>query len=300
MHPPKIAILLAAYNGENWIEEQLNSIISQKNVNVSIYISIDASTDQTKNLCMRYSKVKILKDAGVFGDAAKNFFRLICDVNFADYEYIAYSDQDDIWLEHKLSRAVEQMMSTKSDGYSSNVTAFWEDRRTQLINKSQPQVKWDYLFESAGPGCTFLLNKNLALNLQKLVRQQKHEMNNIWLHDWFTYAYARANNYTWLIDSQPSMLYRQHASNQVGVNLGLKAFKHRAAYILSGKGLDQSIKIAELVGIANDVFIKSWIPLTRLGFLKLAFNANQCRRKKIDQLYFFCACIALVFFVKKY
>ena len=80
---PKIAILLAAYNGMQWIEAQLNSILEQKNVGVKIFISVDLSTDGTLAWCqamaLRYACVEVLPAGERFGGAAPNFFRMIRD-----------------------------------------------------------------------------------------------------------------------------------------------------------------------------------------------------------------------------
>jgi rhamnosyltransferase len=293
----KIALLFAAYNGEHFISKQINTIQSQELCFVTFFISIDVSNDNTEQIINDFSSSNnnfcILPGGVCYGDAAKNFFRLIRDVEFSAYDFIAFADQDDIWNIDKLSRAVSELKRTESDAYSSNVTAFWPNGKTRLINKAQSQVQWDYLFESAGPGCTFVLTKLLALELQAFVRGHQSEMQSVWLHDWFTYAFARAHGYRWTIDSQSTMQYRQHANNQVGVNLGFKALKHRAKFILSGQWFKQVALIANLVGKQNTDFVKSWYPFSRMGFLRLAFQAHKCRRKRSEQVWFFCICLLM-------
>ena len=94
----KIAVLLAAYNGERWIQEQINSILTQKKVDVTVYVSLDLSNDKTLDIIETYKKksVILLPYGDKFGAAAPNFYRLIQDVDFQNYDYIALSDQDDI------------------------------------------------------------------------------------------------------------------------------------------------------------------------------------------------------------
>lgn len=155
----KLLILLATYNGELWIQTQLDSIFSQSNIDISVVVSDDMSSDSTKQIIkdnFSLNDLILLEDAGKFGSAGQNFFRLIHDVDFSNYEYIAFADQDDIWNEDKLSVAVNRLIETGADAYSSNVIAFWEDGREQLIDKAQPQREWDFLFQSAGPGCTYV------------------------------------------------------------------------------------------------------------------------------------------------
>ena len=126
-HTPTIAVLLAAYNGEAWIAAQFDTILNQKEVAVTIYVSIDSSTDNTEKICaeyaIKYQNIVILAHAGRFGGAAKNFFRLLRDVDFSHFDYVAFADQDDIWYPDKLLRGVTHITQRKLGGYSSNVLA---------------------------------------------------------------------------------------------------------------------------------------------------------------------------------
>ena len=83
---PSVAVLLAAYNGEDWLNDQINSIIEQQDVKVKIFINLDKSNDTSlkiiKNLCQGNPNIIILTRNKVFGSAAKNFFDLILNVNF--------------------------------------------------------------------------------------------------------------------------------------------------------------------------------------------------------------------------
>jgi rhamnosyltransferase len=113
------------------------------------------------------------------------------------------------------------------------------------------------------------------------------------LHDWFTYAFARANGYRWVIDDFASLMYRQHDTNQVGVNSGWAAFLWRAQRILSGWGLSQSRLIATLAGQDRHPFVGRWIGGSRWGLLSLACAAPQCRRKPLDRIWFAASCVAM-------
>lgn len=165
-----------------------------------------------------------------------------------------------------------------------------------LIEKSQPQRRWDFLFEAAGPGCTYVLRRQLATALQSLARQSWDSVQHVGLHDWLAYAFARANGFGWVIDDYAGMLYRQHENNQVGVNVGLRAARHRASKVLSGWGLKQAALIAELVGLGNDPFVKRWAKCQgRRGLFWLALQAKECRRRQRDQVLFALSCVALGF-----
>lgn len=286
---PKIAILLTAFNGQRWLEKQLNSILNQENVILDLYISDDISTDRSPEIIRdykRFANVTALPSHTNYGNAAQNFFRLIREVNFTEYSYVAFSDQDDIWLPEKLSIALENIKSQKIDGYSSNVTAFWPNGKTQLIHKAQPQTKYDYMFESAGPGCTFVISQKLALPLQELLIRKQTELNTIALHDWFIYAFARSRGYQWYIDPTPTLLYRQHAENVVGANRGIKAFISRLAKLKQGWYLQQTLLIAKELGYQPAFPIQKMTRLNIWDRCYLAAVAHQCRRRLRDRFAF--------------
>lgn len=294
---PRVAVCLAAFNGMRWLNEQLESILVQSSVDVTIFVSVDCSTDGTEEwidqCALSDKRIVALPYGQRFGGAGRNFFRLVKDVDFSCFDYACFADQDDIWFEDKLARSVEVMRESKTMVYSSNVIAFWPSGRRLLIEKAQPQKKWDFLFEAAGPGCTYVMRADFIHALQDHVCSKWEAVQAVGLHDWFTYAFARANGYKWVIDSRPGMLYRQHAENQVGVNDGWRAFVHRARKVWAGWGIDQAGLIAQLVGLENDAFVSSWRSGTRLGYLRLASHARQCRRRFRDQLLFAVTCVAL-------
>ena len=292
----RVAVLLAAYNGGRWLFEQVQSILAQDGVDLMIYISVDRSDDDTESLVDRLAasdpRVVALPHGQKFGGAGSNFYRLVRDVDLAGFDYVAFSDQDDIWFPNKLSRAVTVIEDVFADAYSSNVTAFWPGGRQVLLKKSQPQVAHDHLFEAAGPGCTYVLTNKLATDLQSsLIRNP--EVSFIVSHDWLFYAFARASGYRWVVDGFSGMLYRQHAQNQLGANAGLRAFTSRARKVLSGWGFSQSYRIARVVGMADDPFVVAWSSGTRLGYLRLALRAGTCRRRFRDRVYFCLACVLL-------
>ncbi|MDG6400248.1 glycosyltransferase [Pseudomonas quasicaspiana] len=291
---PKVAVLLAAYNGMEWIEEQLASILAQIDVNLTVYISVDLSTDGTEAWCrdfsQKHSAVVVLPQAGRFGGASQNFFRLIRDVELSDYEYVAFADQDDVWHRDKLQRAVQTIQHRQVEGYSSNVIAFWADGRSQLVNKAQPQVEWDYLFEAAGPGCTYVLSRQLVKSLKGSILVNWDKLKEVSLHDWYCYAYARSHGFSWFIDPEPSMHYRQHEKNQFGVNNGSSALLARYKMIRDGWWFTQIQLIADVVGLESPALVKIRQPMTRWQLAELSLSAWNCRRRLRDKVLFCGIC----------
>lgn len=285
----KIVVLLASYNGAKYIKEQVDSILNQKEVDVTIFVSDDLSTDKTvEYLKYTYKDLKnivYLSSGSKFGGAGKNFFRLIRDVDFSSFDFISFVDQDDIWYEDKLIRAIKTIEDKQIDAYSSNVLAFWEDGKEMVINKSSSQARYDYLFEAAGPGCTYVLKKDLANYLQKFICENWEDVNKIELHDWFIYAFARENNYKWHIDEKPSMRYRQHTLNQIGANDGLKAKLKRVKKVFSSWYREEIIKIIKVLRIENKYKFSKYILnksyLNNLLLLKYSFEFRRNKKEKL-------------------
>lgn len=285
----KIAVLLASYNGVKYIKEQVDSILNQKEVDVTIFISDDLSTDGTleylQDIYKDFKNIVYLPSGSKFGGAGKNFFRLIRDVDFSSFDFISFVDQDDIWYEDKLIRAIKTIEDKQLDAYSSNVLAFWEDGKEMIINKSSSQARYDYLFEAAGPGCTYVLKKDLAISLQNFICENWEDVNKVELHDWFIYAFARENNYKWHIDEKLSMRYRQHTSNQVGANDGLKAKLKRLKKVFSSWYRDEIIKIIKVLRLENKYKFSKYILnksyLNNLLLLKYSFEFRRNKKEKL-------------------
>ena len=256
----KIAVLLAVYNGREWIDEQLQSILEQQNVELDIYISVDLSSDGSYDYLVdkysRISNILILPYGKKFGSARRNFYRLVSDVKIDKYSYISFSDQDDIWHKLKLSYAVDILKKPNIDAYSSNVVAFWDDGKKCLIDKAQPQVEYDYLFEAAGPGCTYVFKNKLAVDFKSFLLENT-VATSVELHDWLLYAFARVNGFSWYIDNNAYMQYRQHSNNQVGANTNLKAGLKRVKLVREGWYRNEILKLCEIFIIDNeDIYFK--------------------------------------------
>lgn len=275
----RVLVVLAAYNGQDWIEEQLDSILGQKNVLVDIFCSVDLSTDKTFEIVSNYTdrRVSVLSYGKRFGGAGPNFYRLIRDVDFSGYDYVALADQDDIWQENKLDIAIQELLNTSSDGLSSDVRAFWSDGRSKKLKKSFKQTKYDFFFESPGPGCSFVLNKKLACNIQAFIKNTNEE-SLIDLHDWLIYAYARSNGFLWHISKKDRLLYRQHENNQCGANFGISGILDRLKIMRQGWYSNQVIKLFKLFDPDSNILIR----MERNNFFDrvvLSLLAHKFRRK---------------------
>jgi rhamnosyltransferase len=272
------------------MEEQVRSILGQGGVAVSLIVSVDASADGSEawfaNLAHLDERVYVLPQGTQAGGAAANFFRLIAEAPTDDAGYFAFADQDDIWLPDKLEHAVATIKRKGVDAYSGNVLAVWDDGRTRLVVKTQPQREWDYFFEAAGPGCTYVFSEGCYQALRSYVLAHRDKLKAVDRHDWFCYAFARSRGFIWFIDSQPKMHYRQHSQNHVGVNAGIKAIVARFRHIGNGWWLGQARTIAGVLELQNEDFVRLWInPGQRSGYMHLLKSVFRCRRKAGDALF---------------
>lgn len=288
-----VRVLLATYNGARWLDEQLDSISMQQGVRVSIVASDDHSSDGTVAVLSRWAErlpIEMLQSSlERFGSAHRNFLRLIRDTDLGDADYVALSDQDDIWLQGKLLRAVECLNSLNAQGYSSNVTAFWPDGSKQDIDKAQPLQPLDHLFGSPGPGCTFVLPRTVFADLKAFVSCNFERLQSLWVHDWLIYAFVRSRGGRWYIDSQLNMLYRQHGNNEIGVNAGWHAALNRLRLVRAGSYRRDILAIADSVGVSNAV-VEALRRLNLVDRFTLLFQVRHFRRRLSE-------CVIMAFFI---
>ena len=291
---PKIAVCLAAFNGTRWFAGQLDSILTQICVAVIVFVSVDASIDGTEDFVDAHaqadSRIIVLPHGEHFGGAAPNFFRILRDIDLNGFDYICFADQDDIWEHDKLIRHVRLIKNNDLEGVSSNVLAFWPDGKTKFIDKAQPERELDFIFESAGPGCTFMMTPWLVGKIKDVLGDKPNVANQVDLHDWLVYAVCRALGKRWHIDSTPSLQYRQHDKNVVGANSGIKAKLARLKKISNGWYRAEVLKILSVTRqLSNDPKLEKISRILEkkdfLSRLKLLQFIPQARRKMSDRIF---------------
>lgn len=283
----RVAILLAAFNGQKFIERQLSTILAQKDVSVEIYISDDLSTDNTLNIikgnASKFSNIKIVSHEKKFGSAAHNFYHLIRSVDVSAFDYVAFSDQDDVWADRKLINAISSLSKSRSSAYSSNFYAVWEKTGKRLfVRKNYPQTEVDYWFEGPGPGCSQVFSVTAFTEFRKFITENWAQIQDIRYHDWLIYAFLRHKRISWHISNNPDLYYMQHGSNEIGANSGVGAFLKRIKMLRSGWYRKQVNLIHKAVtGQSENLFCLSYI-------LKHKFRI---RRKKIHAIFLSIAII---------
>ncbi|MCM3261605.1 glycosyltransferase family 2 protein [Paenibacillus lautus] len=217
----KVQVLLSAYNGEQYISEQIQSILHQTHAAVSILIRDDGSTDTTKELLDQWvtthpDKIKLIKGTNV--GVVSSFFELLRAAD-AEADYYCFCDQDDVWLDHKVEHAIARLDSsiyTEVPAMVFTSTYLTDDKLDRKGAWPKPPAQepsfFNALYENIAIGATITMNRsarNLFIN-SKSVDSQK-----VLMHDWWFYLLVSAFG-TVIYDNKPSMLYRQHNNNVVG------------------------------------------------------------------------------------
>jgi rhamnosyltransferase len=303
---PKVAVLLASFNGERYINTQIESIANQVGVKPVLFISDDGSADNTLK-CVKHASELLLDQITLLRhsrrpellstNSANNFYHLIVSVVLSDdVQWVAFSDQDDVWMPRHLAKAIAEMNKNKAQGYSSNVLAFWPNGTRRLVKKQGFISSRNHLFESPGPGCSIVLPRFVFDQLQMHLRRCLEKVSKIDFHDWAIFAYVRSKGGKWIIDSEPSLLYRQHSSNVLGVQLGFENLLKRFRMLSLGWYRDQVLAIASFCDQSGDCKIQQLTRLSPLDRLVLSLSAFVLRRRLRDKV---LLCIVFLFMRKR-
>ena len=231
-----VAILLCTYNGEQFLQAQLDSIAKQSHPNWSLFVSDDGSSDGTLHLIERFSKVvgpdRVHLFSGPGQGFAKNFLSLLTHPQI-DAPYIAFADQDDIWLPDKLTRAVSVLQSYRTVPALYAGRTRYIDEQDQILGEStlflKPPSFANALVQSIGGGNTIVINHHTL----KVMRAVPYPLD-IFSHDWWFYLLVSALGGPIYYDSEPYVLYRQHSANVVGMNTTWRQKWLRIQMLLAG------------------------------------------------------------------
>ena len=281
----RIAILMCTKNGAAFLGDQLKSIADQTHENWVLIVSDDGSTDATKEILESFAGIQaqeIVLMNGPGKGVCANFLSLATDRRI-DADYFAFSDQDDIWHQDKLRRALAWL------GGVSNDTPALYCGRTELMSIDGQSYSLSPLF-TRPPAFRNALVQNLAGgNTMVFNRAAKRIVeaagtSEVVLHDWWLYMLVSAAGGVVYYDPQPSIKYRQHSNNLIGSNLGWRARTVRIRMMLSGRFRDwNETNITALQRLPDDLILqcnrqivelfakaRSASLLKRLGYLKQA------------------------------
>lgn len=282
----KVLILMATFNGEKWITEQMNSIVNQRGVDIKILVSDDSSSDQTVNMIKQEYKdyVEFINNDGLnFGSAGKNFMNLYHHANVNEYDYVALSDQDDIWKENKLIKSINSINSNNVDFCSSYVKAFWQNGKKSVLKQNTDITDYDFIFEGAGQGCTFVMKKDFFKKFTIFFKKNYiYKNTNFYYHDWLIYIYARMSNHSWHHIKESLMDYRQHHNNDTGAKVSLWGITARIKKIRNGWYKKQIAEALKISFLADDKFEK----LHELKKFEKVFSSNNSLLRKLKLIFY--------------
>lgn len=212
----KVVVLMSTYNGERYLREQIDSILGQRGVEVSLLVRDDGSSDATLTILDAYKKAGQLDYycGGNLGPA-RSFMHLLQNAPKSDY--YAFSDQDDIWLDDKLITAV-----TTLEGHESQPALYFS--QTQLVDAGlnpipsviiNPKLTFgeSLIYKFIG-GCTMVMNHRLREAVGDFMPEIMP------MHDIWIYGIALGIGAFVHFDPTPHILYRQHGDNTVGLGQG--------------------------------------------------------------------------------
>ncbi|WP_263560859.1 glycosyltransferase family 2 protein [Paenibacillus polymyxa] len=241
LNRPRVQILLSTYNGAAYLDEQIESLINQKDVEVQILIRDDGSTDDTVDklsiLEVRYpEQIRLCRESNV--GVIASFFDLI-ERSSEAFDYYAFCDQDDVWMPNKLARAVAQLREKDGSRPLMYCSA------TQMVSQNlEPLKVWpadiprslsfhNALIENVCVGCTMVINKE---TLQLVKTRMPDTLNNIIMHDWWIYLCTSSFGVV-IFDHEPYIWYRQHQNNVLGGSTDgwLGKWRKRLSRFVKGK-----------------------------------------------------------------
>lgn len=219
-----IDILMATYNGEKFIKEQIDSIISQSYSDWRLIISDDCSKDGTVDIIKVFQKkypekILIFENDEPSGSAQNNFFNAI---KYSTSDYIMFSDQDDVWLPDKIEKTYNKMIEIESACDTNTPVLVHTDLKVvdrtlntindslfEMMNMDSNRCAFNNLLvQNIVTGCTIMGNRELFNYLKKIPK-------NAVMHDMWIALIASAFGEIGFVDKS-TMLYRQHGNNSVG------------------------------------------------------------------------------------
>lgn len=223
-------VMVSTYNGEKYLKQQMDSLLAQKSIDLTVHVRDDGSNDGTKAILQKYATLysNIRYECGENLGYAKSFWQIfgIREV----YDYYAFCDQDDIWKEDKLIRAIEKLENVGEHMpllYTSDVVSVDNDMNVLSEHTFSPPGVLSFYrsFQvSTVPGCTFVFNR-AAFEVASMYNGYMES------HDWALYCIVTAFGRV-VLDDESRILYRIHGNNTIGQTSRLRSFINKLRRLL--------------------------------------------------------------------
>lgn len=215
-----VAILLSIYNGETYLQAQLDSIGAQTHRDWVLLWRDDGSSDGGRHIMQRFAesvgheRCIELADSRRHIGTTRSFLTLLHAA--LDYPLISFCDQDDVWLAEKLERAIAHMRAGPAEIPALYCARrFVVDANLQPLRSSPPVRRLprfsDALVGNIASGCTVVLNRTAAGWIDAIIPPEGS------YHDWWSHIVVSAVGGRIIADNEPVMMYRQHNGNALGI-----------------------------------------------------------------------------------
>ena len=286
----KIAVLLATHNSENYIKEQLDSLLKQTYSSISIIISDDSSTDSTIEILKEYENVSIIKSKTPLRSAQANFWFLL--KNAPESDYYMFCDHDDVWCKDKIEKTLNKMLEIEVMEKPALVHTdlFVADKDKNILapsmfslqKLSKEQKLNQALIQNNVTGCTVMINSAL-----RKLALKKQDTENMLMHDWYLSILCLATGFMGFVD-KPLIYYRQHDNNEVGAkNAGKLSYilKKAVSFKKNSESIRKTYLQAEdIAKIFKDDLNENYEIINAFGNLK---NKNKLKRIFLAKKYGF-------------
>ena len=288
---PEFVVLLATYNGAEYVRSQIDSILCQTGVNVRIIARDDGSRDGTQDILRSYAeksgaRLTIIEDGcGATGSPTGNFLKLIEWHRPEAGSFVAFADQDDVWFPDKLIRAAHLLERDSAGGYSCDLLAYGADQAVcSIIQKGGRPTAFDHLFQGASAGCTYVFTGDAFGKIKQVVMEAGTIRPAVASHDWLLYAATRALGLTWTHEHVASLMYRQHSKNAYGAKAGYAGFVARVRMVRARWYRAHIIWLSSVaVSEPEKAVLHRVSRLNLADRVWLAFHARELRRRPKDQ-----------------
>lgn len=237
----RILVIMATYNGQKYLQEQIQSILDQENVSICLLVRDDGSEDNTHRILNDYqNQGRLTWYTGPHLNVARGYFDLMKKASSYDVDYIAFSDQDDIWDKDKL-----YVGACALEKFNKNVPALYYcgqrlvDRNLNPIavhelNRKRSMKTRFILSDFAG--CTGVFNKKL------LNEVTKYEPSYILMHDTWILKICLSLGGNIVVDPSCHMDYRQHEGNAIGLGRSFPAYFKQVGQYINGYKVEPQMK----------------------------------------------------------
>ena len=237
MSEATLAVLLATRNGAAFLDLQLQSVAAQDGVRIDVWASDDGSTDATLGLlkawAARWTAGRFTLLEGPRQGFAGNFRALLANAEI-EADYVAFCDQDDVWLPGKVAAAIAALAgSGERPALYCERTITVDEAGTEIGRSplfTKPVGFANALVQSIAGGNTMVMNRAAHQLMREAARRTDFVS-----HDWFCYMMISGAGGDVTYSAEPHVQYRQHGGNLVGSNTGLAARLERLTAGLGGR-----------------------------------------------------------------